>query len=53
MFINKTKLVIEYYCQEECINYDEIFAPIVRLESIKIFLDYAAHNNFKIFQLNI
>ncbi|KAJ9544441.1 hypothetical protein OSB04_024148 [Centaurea solstitialis] len=39
--------------QEEGIDYDETFAPLARLEAILLFLAYAAHMNFKVFQMDI
>ncbi|KAL8110256.1 hypothetical protein AgCh_026105 [Apium graveolens] len=38
---------------KEGIDYDEIFAPVARLEAIKIFLAYAAHKKFKVFQMDV
>ncbi|KAJ9552124.1 LOW QUALITY PROTEIN: hypothetical protein OSB04_016169 [Centaurea solstitialis] len=35
------------------IDYDETFAPVARLEAIRLFLAYAAHMNFKVFQMDI
>ncbi|KAL8126726.1 hypothetical protein AgCh_013849 [Apium graveolens] len=37
----------------EGIDYDEIFAPFARLEAIRIFLAYAAHKKFKVFQMDV
>nr|GEY37929.1 retrovirus-related Pol polyprotein from transposon TNT 1-94 [Tanacetum cinerariifolium] len=42
---NKAWLVARGYCQEEGINFEESFAPISRLEAIRIFLAFAAHMN--------
>ena len=33
------------YCQQEGIDYEETFAPVARLEAVRIFLAYAAHKN--------
>ena len=46
----KARLVVKGYCQEEGIDYKETFAHVARLESVPIFLAYAAHKNFKIFK---
>jgi len=43
----KARLVAKGYCQEEGINYEETFAPVARLEAIKIFLVFAAHRGSK------
>ncbi|KAJ9552544.1 LOW QUALITY PROTEIN: hypothetical protein OSB04_016589 [Centaurea solstitialis] len=47
------RLVAQGYRQEEGIDYDETFAPVARLEAIRLFLAFAAHMNFKVFQMNI
>ncbi|KAL8088255.1 hypothetical protein AgCh_038146 [Apium graveolens] len=43
---NKARLVAKGYSQQEGIDYDETFAPVARLEAIRIFLAYAAHKKF-------
>ncbi|KAL8102520.1 hypothetical protein AgCh_027136 [Apium graveolens] len=50
---NKAKLVAKGYCQQEGIDFDETFAYVARLEAIGIFLDYAAHANFKFYQMDV
>ncbi|KAI3718388.1 hypothetical protein L6452_19257 [Arctium lappa] len=50
---NKARLVAKGYCQEEGIDYDETFAPVARLEAIKIFLAYVAHKGFKVYQMDV
>ena len=50
---NKVRLVAKGYSQEEGIDYDETYAPVARLEAIKIFLAFAANSNFKVFQMDV
>ena len=45
---NKTRLVAKGYSQEEGIDYDEIYAPIARLEAIRMFLAFIAHSNTRV-----
>ncbi|GJV00167.1 retrovirus-related pol polyprotein from transposon TNT 1-94 [Tanacetum coccineum] len=44
--INKTRLVVRGYRQEEGIDFEESFASVARMEAIRIFLAYAAHKSF-------
>jgi hypothetical protein len=41
------------YSQIECLDFDETFTPVARLESIRILLAYATHHDFKLYQLNV
>ncbi|KAJ9548149.1 hypothetical protein OSB04_020692 [Centaurea solstitialis] len=50
---NKARLVAPGYRQEEGIDYDETFAPVARLEAIRLFLAYAAHMNFQVYQMDV
>ena len=50
---NKARLVAKGYSQKEGIDFDETFAPVARLEAIRIFLAYAAHANFKVYQMDV
>nr|GEW94147.1 retrovirus-related Pol polyprotein from transposon TNT 1-94 [Tanacetum cinerariifolium] len=43
--INKSRLVVRGYRQEEGIDFEESFAPVARMEAIRIFLAYAAHKS--------
>ncbi|GJR98299.1 putative ribonuclease H-like domain-containing protein [Tanacetum coccineum] len=43
---NKARLVAQGYTQEEGIDYDEVFAPIARIEAIRLFLAYASFKDF-------
>jgi hypothetical protein len=50
---NKARLVAQGYSQVEGINYGETYAPVARLESIRILLAYATHHNFKLQQMDV
>ncbi|GJZ00012.1 retrovirus-related pol polyprotein from transposon TNT 1-94 [Tanacetum coccineum] len=50
---NKARLVAQGYNQQEGIDYDETYAPIARLESIRILLPYACALDFKLFQMDV
>ncbi|GJY95950.1 retrovirus-related pol polyprotein from transposon TNT 1-94 [Tanacetum coccineum] len=50
---NKARLVAQGYNQQEGIDYDETYAPVARLESIKILLAYSCALDFKIFQMDV
>ncbi|GJR39050.1 retrovirus-related pol polyprotein from transposon TNT 1-94 [Tanacetum coccineum] len=50
---NKTRLVVRGYRQEEGIDFEESFASVSRMEAIRIFLAYAAHKLFTVFQMDV
>ena len=50
---NKARLVAQGFCQKEGIDYEETFAHVVRLESIRILLALAASKGFKLFQMDV
>nr|GEW32864.1 hypothetical protein [Tanacetum cinerariifolium] len=50
---NKARLVAQGYTQEEEIDYDEVFAPISRIEAIKLFLAYTSSKDFVVYQMDI
>ncbi|GKD24599.1 putative ribonuclease H-like domain-containing protein, partial [Tanacetum coccineum] len=50
---NKARLVARGYRQEEGIDFEESFAPVARLEAIKIFLAFAAHINMVVYQMDV
>nr|GEZ72647.1 retrovirus-related Pol polyprotein from transposon TNT 1-94 [Tanacetum cinerariifolium] len=50
---NKSRLVVRGYRQEEGIDFEESFAPVARMEAIRIFLSYAAHKLFTVFQIDV
>ncbi|GJW10036.1 putative reverse transcriptase domain-containing protein [Tanacetum coccineum] len=51
--VNKSRLVTKGYGQEEGINFEESFAPVARLEAVRIFVAYVAHKNFPIYQMDV
>nr|GEW00221.1 retrovirus-related Pol polyprotein from transposon TNT 1-94 [Tanacetum cinerariifolium] len=50
---NMAHLVAHGYCQEEGIDFEESFAPVARLEAIRIFLAYAPHKNMVVYQMDV
>nr|GEV42815.1 retrovirus-related Pol polyprotein from transposon TNT 1-94 [Tanacetum cinerariifolium] len=50
---NKARLVAKGYAREEGIDFEESFAPVARLEAVWIFIAYAAHKSFSIFQMDV
>ncbi|GJV86769.1 reverse transcriptase domain-containing protein [Tanacetum coccineum] len=50
---NKARLVAKGYAQEEGIDLEKSFAPVARLEAVRIFVAYAAHKSFPIYQMDV
>ncbi|GJQ98668.1 retrovirus-related pol polyprotein from transposon TNT 1-94 [Tanacetum coccineum] len=50
---NKARLVAQGYTQEEGIDYDEFFAPVARIEAIRLFLAYASFKEFVVYQMDV
>ncbi|GJR25840.1 putative ribonuclease H-like domain-containing protein, partial [Tanacetum coccineum] len=50
---NKSRLVAQGYKQEEGIDYDDVFAPIARVEAIRLFLAFASFMNFPVYQMDV
>jgi hypothetical protein len=50
---NKERLVCKGYAHIEGQDFDETFAPVARLEAIRMFLVYACHKNFKVYQMDV
>ncbi|GKD83467.1 retrovirus-related pol polyprotein from transposon TNT 1-94 [Tanacetum coccineum] len=50
---NKSCLVAKGFRQEERIYFEELFAPVARLEAVKMFMAYAVHKNFTIYQMDV
>nr|GFA68641.1 putative ribonuclease H-like domain-containing protein [Tanacetum cinerariifolium] len=50
---NKARLVAQGHTQEEGIDYKEVFAPIARIEAIRLFLAYASFMGFMLYQMDV
>jgi hypothetical protein len=50
---NKARLVAKGYSQVEGLDFDETYAPVARLESIRILLAYATYHGFKLYQMDV
>ncbi|GJU37950.1 retrovirus-related pol polyprotein from transposon TNT 1-94 [Tanacetum coccineum] len=50
---NKTRLVAKGYSQQEGIDFKESFAPVARLKAVRLFVAYAAHKSFLIYQMDV
>jgi hypothetical protein len=50
---NKARLVAKGYAQVAGLDFEETFAPVARLESIRLLLAYAAHHSFRLFQMDV
>nr|GEW39736.1 retrotransposon protein, putative, unclassified [Tanacetum cinerariifolium] len=50
---NKARLVAQGHTQEEGIDYDEVFAPVARIEAIRLFLAYASFMGFLVYQMDV
>nr|GEY19736.1 hypothetical protein [Tanacetum cinerariifolium] len=50
---NKARLVAVGYSHQEGIDYDETFVTVARIEAIHLFLAYAAHKDFTVFQMDV
>jgi len=50
---NKARLVAKGYSQVEGLDFGETYAPVARLESIRILLAYATYHGFKLYQMDV
>ncbi|GJZ28898.1 putative ribonuclease H-like domain-containing protein [Tanacetum coccineum] len=50
---NKARLIAQGYTQEEGIDYDEVFAPVARIETIRLFLAYVSFMGFIVYQMDV
>ncbi|GKC20651.1 retrovirus-related pol polyprotein from transposon TNT 1-94, partial [Tanacetum coccineum] len=49
----KSRLIAKGYRQEEGIDFKESFAPVARVEAVRMFVAYAVHKNFTIYQMDV
>nr|GFC38615.1 retrovirus-related Pol polyprotein from transposon TNT 1-94 [Tanacetum cinerariifolium] len=52
-FDKKSRLVAKGYAQKEGVDFEESFAPVVRLEAVRLFIVYAAHKSFTVYQMDV
>nr|GFD24673.1 retrovirus-related Pol polyprotein from transposon TNT 1-94 [Tanacetum cinerariifolium] len=50
---NKSHLVAKGYAQKEGIDFEESFAPVARLEAVRLFITYVAHKYFNVYQMDV
>nr|GEY07905.1 hypothetical protein [Tanacetum cinerariifolium] len=50
---NKSRLVAKGYAQKEGVDFEESFTPVARLEAVRLFIAYAAHKSFTVYQMDI
>nr|GEU30281.1 putative reverse transcriptase, RNA-dependent DNA polymerase [Tanacetum cinerariifolium] len=50
---NKARLLAQGHAQEEGIDYEEVFAPVARIEAIRLFLAYASFMGFTVYQMDV
>ena len=50
---NKARLVAQCFTQVEGLDFEETYAPVARLKVIRMLLAYAAHHNFKLYQMDM
>nr|GFA71921.1 hypothetical protein [Tanacetum cinerariifolium] len=50
---NKSRLVAKGYAQKEGVDFEESFAHVARLEAVRLFIAYAAHKSFTVYQMDV
>nr|GEZ95110.1 Gag-Pol polyprotein [Tanacetum cinerariifolium] len=50
---NKSRVVAKGYAQKEGVDFEESFTPVARLEAVRLFIAYAAHKSFTVYQMDI
>nr|GEX70614.1 putative ribonuclease H-like domain-containing protein [Tanacetum cinerariifolium] len=53
VIMNKARLVTQGHTLEEGIDYEEVFAPVARIEAIRLFLAYASFMGFMVYQMDV
>ncbi|GJX92999.1 chlorophyll A/B binding protein of LHCII type 1-like protein [Tanacetum coccineum] len=53
MIRNKYRIVAKGYPRDECIDFEESSAPVASIEAIQMFLSYAAHKSFTVYQMDV
>nr|GFB53753.1 putative ribonuclease H-like domain-containing protein [Tanacetum cinerariifolium] len=53
MIRNKARLFLQGHTQEEGIDYEEVFAPVARIEAIRLFLAYASFMGFMVYLMDV
>jgi hypothetical protein len=50
---HKARLVVKGYVQRQGIDFDEVFAPVAKMESVRIVLAVAAHHDLQVHHMDI
>nr|GEV17552.1 retrovirus-related Pol polyprotein from transposon TNT 1-94 [Tanacetum cinerariifolium] len=50
---NKSRLAAKGYTQKEGVDFEESFAPVARLEAVRLFIAYATHKSFTVYQMDV
>nr|GFC38392.1 uncharacterized mitochondrial protein AtMg00820-like [Tanacetum cinerariifolium] len=50
---NKSHLVAKGYAQKEGVDFEESFAPVARLEAVRLLIAYAAHKSFTVYKMDV
>nr|GFC01660.1 integrase, catalytic region, zinc finger, CCHC-type, peptidase aspartic, catalytic [Tanacetum cinerariifolium] len=50
---NKSRLMAKGYAQKEGVDFEESFVPVARLEAVRLFIAYAAHKSFTVYQMDV
>nr|GEX25356.1 retrovirus-related Pol polyprotein from transposon TNT 1-94 [Tanacetum cinerariifolium] len=50
---NKSRLVAKGYTQKEGVDFEESFAPVAQLEAVRLFIAYAVHKSFTVYQMDV